>query len=271
VQDDGAGLDRDRILGRARQRGLLTGSDAPTDAQLNRLVLETGFSTAETVTDMSGRGVGLDVVRRHVDGLRGALSIESCPGESTTVTARVPLTLAIIPGFGVGLGSETYVVPMETVVETLELQHDGTERGEADGRGVINLRGEPLPYVRLRSLFGVDAGAPPREQVLVVHHDGMRAGLAVDVLHGESQTVIKPLGRLFQGLPGIAGSAILGNGRVALILDVPALLRRAVEMEMRVGGRNGSRFATEMGSNREPLVGGSSVDEMAESPREVNR
>ena len=227
VVDDGAGLDRERILGRARQRGLLGAQESLDDDEVLRLVLRPGFSTSENVTDLSGRGVGLDVVQRHVDALRGALTIDSRPGEGTTITARVPLTLAIIPGFGVGTADETFVVPLDSVVETLALRREEAGRNRGDGKGVINLRGEPLPYVRLRSLFGLGDGAPQREQVLVVRHEGGRAGLVVDVLYGESQTVIKPLGRLFQGLPGIAGSAILGSGKVALILDVPALFREA--------------------------------------------
>jgi two-component system chemotaxis sensor kinase CheA len=169
--------------------------------------------------------VGLDVVRKHVDVLRGFLAIESREGEGATITARLPLTLAIIPGFGVGAGGETYLVPLECVVETLALPPEAQGNG---GRGVINLRGEPLPYFRLGEHFALGRPAASREHVVVVQHAGTRAGLAVDELYGESQTVIKPLGRLFQGLPGIAGSSVLGNGRVALILDVPALLREAV-------------------------------------------
>jgi two-component system chemotaxis sensor kinase CheA len=224
ISDDGAGLDRERILDRARRHGLDT---ARLDAgEVQRLVFEPGFSTAETVTELSGRGVGLDVVRRNIHALRGSVGIRSRAGEGTTIAVRLPLTLAIIEGFGVAVGDETYVIPLEAVVECLELPAEASSDG--DGRGVISLRGAGLPYVRLRRLFGVD-GEGRREHVVVVKQDdGAPAGLVVDDLYGESQTVIKPLGRIFRGLPGIAGSAILGSGRVALILDVPALLARAL-------------------------------------------
>jgi two-component system, chemotaxis family, sensor kinase CheA len=156
------------------------------------------------------------------------VAIRSGRGEGTTITVRLPLTLAIIDGFAVAVEDETYVLPLEAVAECLELPAEACR--DANGRGVISLRGAPLPCVRLRRLFGTGGAPDGREHVVVVQHeDGARAGLVVDRLHGESQTVIKPLGRLFRGLPGIAGSAILGSGRVALILDVPGLLARALE------------------------------------------
>jgi two-component system chemotaxis sensor kinase CheA len=226
LADDGAGLDRERILARARALGTVTEPDGLTDHEIHRLVLEPGFSTAPQVTDLSGRGIGLDVVRRNVERLRGSVGIESRRGEGTTITLRLPLTLAIIAGFAVGVENETYLIPLDTVVECLELPRE--ECPHADGRGVLSVRGQALPYLRLREVFGLPDSRRGREHVVVVRHDGGRVGLAVDVLFGESQTVIKPLGRLFQGLPGIAGSAILGSGRVALILDVEALLRQAV-------------------------------------------
>jgi len=226
VADDGAGFDRERILARARALGAATDPEALTDHDLHRLVLEPGFSTAQQITDLSGRGIGLDVVRRNVERLRGSVGIESRQGEGTTITLRLPLTLAIIAGFAVGVENETYLIPLDTVVECLELPRE--EGPHADGRGVLSVRGQALPYLRLREVFALPGSAKGREHVVVVRHDGGRVGLTVDVLRGESQTVIKPLGRLLQGLPGIAGSAILGSGRVALILDVDALLRQAV-------------------------------------------
>jgi len=241
ISDDGAGLDRERILDRARLRGLDT---ARLDAgEVQRLVFEPGFSTAETVTELSGRGVGLDVVRRNIHALRGSVGIRSRAGEGTTITIRLPLTLAIIEGFGVAVGDETYVIPLEAVVECMELPAEASSNGE--GGGVISLRGAALPYVRLRRLFGV-AGEGRREHVVVVKQDdGAPAGLVVDDLYGESQTVIKPLGRIFRGLPGIAGSAILGSGRVALILDVPALLARALAGADETSGGDGRDKETE--------------------------
>ncbi|HZZ85975.1 MAG TPA: chemotaxis protein CheA [Anaeromyxobacteraceae bacterium] len=221
VEDDGGGLPRGRIAERGRELGLVRDVDGLSDQEVQRLVFEPGFSTTEEVTDISGRGVGMDVVRRNVESLRGAVDVRSEEGKGTTFTMRLPLTLAIIQGFKVGIAGDTYIVPLDAVVECLELPA-GAERGAT---GFFPLRGKPLPYLRLREHFGV-AGAPPeRENVLVVRHGAAVAGLAVDVLEGESQSVIKPLGALFHGLPGISGSSILGNGRVALILDVAGLLR----------------------------------------------
>jgi two-component system chemotaxis sensor kinase CheA len=226
VHDDGAGFNRQRIAERARDTGLVAEPQQLPDSELLGLVFAPGFSTAEAVTDLSGRGVGMDVVRRNIEGLRGTLSIASVDGEGATITIRLPLTLAIIDGFGIGVGDETYIVPLDAVLECLALPADSHRDG--DGHGVINLRGEPLPYLRLRDRFKATGAAPQREHVLVVQHAGGRAGIAVDALYGERQAVIKSLGAGLDGLSGLAGSTILGDGRVALILDVPALLREAV-------------------------------------------
>jgi two-component system chemotaxis sensor kinase CheA len=238
LSDDGAGLDRDRIVARARALGMVAAPETLPVQELFRLVLEPGFSTAEAVTDLSGRGIGLDVVRRNIEGLRGSVGIQSREGEGTTITLRLPLTLAIIAGFAVGVGGETYVIPLDDVVECLELPREACPH--TDGHGVLSLRGEALPYLRLREVFGVGGVPAGREHVVVVRHDGGEVGIAVDVLYGESQTVIKPLGRLFLGLQGIAGSAILGSGRVALILDTPSLLRRVTEHVQRAGPTGGA-------------------------------
>lgn len=224
IADDGAGLDRERILECARSAGLDDGR--LDEAQIQQLVFEPGFSTAETVTELSGRGIGLDVVRRNIRALRGTIAIRSRAGEGTVITLRLPLTLAIIDGFAVGVGEETYVLPLDAVAECLELPGAASHDGE--GRGVINLRGTVLPYVRLGRLFGVSARGGREHVVVVRHEDDRPAGLVVDALYGHSQTVIKPLGRLFRRLPGIAGSAILPSGRVALILDVPTLIAQAL-------------------------------------------
>ncbi|HET6765407.1 MAG TPA: chemotaxis protein CheA, partial [Longimicrobiaceae bacterium] len=221
MSDDGAGLSRERIARRARERGLAAEPERLSDAELFRLIFQPGFSTTDAVTDLSGRGVGLDVVRSKVEALRGTLSVESVEGRGTTFTLRLPLTLALIDGFSVGVGGETYVIPLDSVVECLELP---ATRHDAAAEGVISLRGQPLPFLRMRSFLGAADAAPGRENVVVVRHGGAQAGLVVDALLGESQAVIKPLGRLFDGLPGVAGSTILGSGRVALILDVRAVL-----------------------------------------------
>jgi two-component system chemotaxis sensor kinase CheA len=228
LTDDGAGLNRERLIERARSLGMLSKSEELPDQNLYGLIFEPGFSTAETITDLSGRGVGMDVVRRNIEALRGSVAVESRAGKGTIFTIRLPLTLAIIDGFGVGVGDETYVLPLHSVLECLELSAE--ERQRRIAFGVINLRGEPLPYLRLRDWFQLGGPLPARENVVVVELNHARAGLAVDVLYGPRQTVIKPLGKQFQGPPCIAGSAILGNGRVALILDISRLLLEVMRM-----------------------------------------
>ena len=226
VVDDGAGLDRKLIAEKAVAMGLAADGARLDDEELARIVLEPGFSTAERVTELSGRGVGMDVVRRNVEALRGSVAIESERGRGTSVTIRVPLTLAIIQGFKVGIGDEVYILPLDAVVECLELPAAHT--AAPTECGVVNLRDKPLPYLRLREHFGLDGTRPARENVVVVQHGTQTAGVVVEELHGESSTVIKPLGAMFKGIPGVAGSSILGNGRVALILDVAGLLRETL-------------------------------------------
>jgi two-component system chemotaxis sensor kinase CheA len=229
VSDDGGGLDRKRILARALERGLVAAGQTPSDEEIHRLIMQSGFSTARTVSNISGRGVGMDVVKRNVESLRGALSIDSVEGKGTTMSMRLPLTLAIIEGFLVGVDRFSYVVPLEMVVECLELSSE--DRARIRSSGYINLRGEVLPLLRLRDVFEVTGDSGKRENIVVVNYAGRRAGFVVDALLGEFQTVIKPLGRLFERLSGISGSTILANGEVALILDAPALVQRAVGAE----------------------------------------
>ncbi len=226
VVDDGSGLDRKRIAEKAVAMGLAGEAARMSDEDVAGLVFEPGLSTAEKVTELSGRGVGMDVVRRNVEALRGSVAIESEPGRGTSVTIRVPLTLAIIQGFKVAIGDEVYILPLDTVVECLELP--AAETAAASACGVVNLRDKPLPYLRLREHFALEGAPPERENVVVVQYGSQTAGVVVDELHGESSTVIKPLGSMFKGIPGVAGSSILGNGRVALILDVPGLLRETL-------------------------------------------
>jgi len=220
VSDDGAGLDRAAIAARGTELGLDTGR--LTESEIDQLIFESGFSTSDSVTDLSGRGVGMDVVRRGIESLRGTIRIESNPGHGTTFTIRLPLTLAVIDGFGVTAAGETYIVPLDHVLECIEVPES---EGKEKMGGMLLVRNELIPYVRLRSRFGLLGAGNGRENILVVQHDGAKAGLVVDELHGAAQAVIKPLGSFFQELPGIAGSSILGDGRVALILDVPAVLR----------------------------------------------
>jgi two-component system chemotaxis sensor kinase CheA len=234
VSDDGGGLNRQRILAKAREKGLILddGSDMP-DSDVWKLIFEAGFSTAEQVSNLSGRGVGMDVVRRNIEALRGTVDIESHAGLGSTFRIRLPLTLAIIDGFLMGVGDGHYVVPLDMVQECVEL-----DPGRAEQRDYINLRGEVLPLLRVKEHFGLDGRAARRQNVVVVNTAGRKAGLVVDELKGEFQAVIKPLGQIFANVRGITGSTILGSGEVALVLEVPALLSEAV----RVGAAGSKRF-----------------------------
>jgi len=227
VSDDGGGLKKERILQKAVERGLIAEGQCLSDKEIFNLVFEPGFSTAEQVSNLSGRGVGMDVVKRNILSLRGMVDIESTEGAGTTVRIRLPLTLAIIDGFLVGVGNSAYVVPLDMVVECIELPRQGDETIE-ECPDYLNLRGEVLPFIRLRDLFDSPGETPWRENVVVVQYAGQRAGLVVDRLLGEFQTVIKPLGKVFSRVRGIGGSTILGNGEVALILDVPGLVKQVV-------------------------------------------
>ena len=230
IADDGAGLNRERILQKAKERGLLAEGATPTDQEIYNLIFEAGFSTAEAVTNLSGRGVGMDVVRRNITALRGTVNLDSEAGVGTTVSIRLPLTLAIIDGFLVGVGKASYVVPLDMVLECIELTD--SERQATRDRSYLNLRGEVLPFVLLREHFEVEGDRARRENVVVVQYAGKKAGLVVDELMGEFQTVIKPLGKIFSKLRGISGSTILGSGEVALIVDVPSLISQASSQEM---------------------------------------
>jgi two-component system, chemotaxis family, sensor kinase CheA len=229
IADDGAGLNRDKILQKAKEQGLVPRDANPTDQEIYNLIFEAGFSTADTVTNISGRGVGMDVVKRNITSLRGTVHLDTEPGLGTTVCIRLPLTLAIINGFRVGVGKSNYVVPLDMVLECIELTE--AERQAANERSYINLRGEVLPYVLLREHLEIEGDRGRRENVVVVQYAGQKAGLVVDELMGEFQTVIKPLGKIFSNLRGISGSTILGSGEVALILDIPALLQQAIARE----------------------------------------
>jgi len=226
VSDDGAGLNKDKILRKAQERGLVAREAVLSDKEIYMLIFEPGFSTAETVSNLSGRGVGMDVVRRNIQALRGTVDIESELGAGCLVRIRLPLTLAIIDGFLVGVGDAVYVIPLDMVVECMEL--NALNALNTDNR-YINLRGEVLPYHRLREYFHVDGQPAQREYIVVVRYGEHKAGLVVEKLMGEFQTVIKPLSRLFGKKAGLGGFTILGNGDVALILDIPGIIRQVAE------------------------------------------
>jgi len=225
VVDDGAGLPKEKIRAKAIEKGIISETQTLSDQEIANLIFEAGFSTAEKVTNLSGRGVGMDVVRRNIQSLRGTVEVHSQENLGSRFVIRLPLTLAIIDGFLVGVEQSSFVIPLEMVVECMELQEGSVDRN------YLNLRGEVLPFVRLRELFEVESDKPGRENVVVVKSGGRKAGIVVDVLQGEFQTVIKPLGAIFRHLRGISGSTILGSGDVALILDVQALTNLAASFE----------------------------------------
>lgn len=227
VSDDGAGLDAAAIRSRGEQRGLVAPGQELTDKELFNLIFLPGFSTAKSVTNISGRGVGMDVVKRAIDSLRGSVEIDSEAGRGTVISVRLPLTLAIIDGLQVQVGPEYFVVPLAQVEECVELP------GAADGadRRIVNMRGEIVPCLRLREVFSMPGTPPAIEPIVVVKIDGQRVGIAVDRVVGEYQTVIKSLGRLYHGIEEFSGATIRGDGSMALILDVSALIRRVTELE----------------------------------------
>ncbi len=227
VVDDGGGLKADRIQAKAIEKGLIQPGQTLSEQEIVNLIFEAGFSTMEKVSNLSGRGVGMDVVRRNIQALRGQVDVRTEVGVGSRFIIRLPLTLAIIDGFLTSVGDASYVIPLDSVVECLELRDDDT-RGH-----MLNLRGEVLPFIRLREFFDVEGERPQRENVVVISASGHKAGIVVDQLLGEFQTVIKPLGSLFKHLRGIGGSTILGTGEVALILDVAALTQLAGQTEER--------------------------------------
>ncbi|AGX87869.1 chemotaxis protein CheA [Candidatus Symbiobacter mobilis] len=222
IEDDGRGINKDRVLQRAWNRGLIEPGIVPSDETIYMMIFEPGFSTADQVTNLSGRGVGMDVVRRNIEALRGSIKLYSRPGKGLQVDIRLPLTLAIIDGFLVGVGKAKFVLPLGSVVEVIEAGGEHV-RVDPTGRHCVELRGAVLPVVRLRTLYSIESGLPDRTSVVVVNSPRGKYGIEVEVLLGQQQTVIKPLGRLFRTLRGISGSSILGSGEVALILDVASL------------------------------------------------
>jgi two-component system, chemotaxis family, sensor kinase CheA len=228
VTDDGGGLDKERILAKARARGLVGPNDSPTEAEIHELIFVPGFSTADKTTDLSGRGVGMDVVRRNVKELGGKIDVKSEPGRGSRFTITLPLTLAIVDGQSVAVGTETYIVPLISIVESMQLKATGVTRLSGHSE-VLTFRGDYLPIIRLHELFGVEPRSRALHEGLVVvaEGDGRRVGLFVDDLLGQQQVVIKSLEANYGHIEGVSGATILGDGSVALILDVPGLIRAA--------------------------------------------
>ena len=226
VRDDGKGLSRDKLLAKAREKGI-DAPDSMTDAEVWSLIFAPGFSTAEVVTDVSGRGVGMDVVKRNITALGGTVEIDSAEGHGMSVKVRLPLTLAIMDGMSVGVGGECYILPLASVVESFQVQGDTVKHIGGSGQ-VVKVRDEYLPVVELERVFGVprlDAGAT-NPVMVVVEAEGHRAALLVDELLGQQQVVVKNLEANYRRVSDVSGATIMGDGRVALILDVGSLARR---------------------------------------------
>ncbi len=232
IEDDGKGLDREAILAKAISRGMLREGDNPSDRDLFMLIFEPGFSTAKQVTDISGRGVGMDVVRRNIEELRGTVDITSAPGKGSTFSIKLPLTLAIIEGMVIRVGEEHYIIPTLSVVRLIRPQSREIthvfDRGE-----MLAFEGSHLPLFRLASLFDVDAAKtrPEDAMVVIVEDEGRKVGLMADELLGQQSIVIKSLGETMQGTDGVAGGAIMSNGNVALILDIAGIVRVAHQVD----------------------------------------
>lgn len=222
VTDDGAGLNTDRIRAKAEENGLITPETKLTEQELHHLIFAPGFSTAREVTSLSGRGVGMDVVKRTIDGLRGTIDVTSKPGEGSTMTLRLPLTLAIIDGMLVRVGNGRYTIPLAAVEECVELP-EGIE-SHAKGRNFLDIRGALVPYLRLREVFRTSGETEPHQKVVIVSSGEGRVGLVVDQIIGNNQTVIKQLSKLHSGIKSFSGATILGDGSVALILDTAHLV-----------------------------------------------
>ncbi len=222
IKDDGAGLDKEAIRAKAIENGLITATAELSEKELFAQIFAPGFSTAKNVTSVSGRGVGMDVVKRAIDALRGSIEIGSRPGEGTTISVRIPLTLAIIESLLVKIGADRFLIPLSLVDECVELTRDDVTN--AHGRHLATVRDHLVPYIPLRERFGIRGAQPDIEQIVITRVDGMRVGVVVDHVIGEHQTVIKSLGRIYRDVEGVSGATILGDGAVALILDIPYLL-----------------------------------------------
>ncbi|MBS1192217.1 MAG: cheA34H, partial [Nitrospirae bacterium] len=227
IEDDGAGINVEAIRRKGIEKGMISPDAELAEKDLFTLILAPGFSTAKEVSDVSGRGVGMDVVKQAIEALRGNLEIGSTRGTGTTITLKLPLTLAIIDGFLTKIGTDHFVFPLSLVDECVELSAALAKTG---GRDLLNVRGEIVPFIRLRERFGISGDRPAIEQVVITKVENARVGFVVDHVVGGHQTVIKNLGRMYKGLEGLSGATILGDGSVALILDVPKLIQ-TVERE----------------------------------------
>ncbi|MDA7818190.1 chemotaxis protein CheA [Sulfurimonas sp.] len=226
IKDDGKGLDRNAILAKAIKQGVVSENDKLSDKDIYNLVFEAGLSTAKEVSDISGRGVGMDVVKRNIKDLRGTIDIDSKLNEGTIFTIKLPLTLAIIDGFLIQVGKTKYIIPLEMIQECIEL--NAAYKEKMNGNQFINLRDNILPLLDVRSHYNEEESDSTRENVVVVQYGDYQMGILVDELFGEFQTVIKPLGDIFSNVPGISGGTILGTGDIGLIFDIPKLMEHKI-------------------------------------------
>ncbi|MGE5411624.1 MAG: chemotaxis protein CheA, partial [Clostridiales bacterium] len=222
IIDDGAGLNKDLIQEKAISKGLINAGADLKDSEIYSLIFMPGFSTAKQVTNVSGRGVGMDVVKQAIDNLRGSIEIESKQGIGTTITLKLPLTLAIIDGLLVQISDEFFILPLSAVEECIELTSDSV--ANSHGRNIVKIRGEIIPYIRLRENYNIKDNIPSIEQVVITTINKMKVGFAVDRVIGSHQTVLKNLGRVFKHVEGVSGATILGDGTVALILDIQKIV-----------------------------------------------
>ncbi|WP_031485238.1 chemotaxis protein CheA [Maridesulfovibrio frigidus] len=233
IKDDGKGMSKDVIMAKAIEKGLVAADAELSSKEIFNLIFEPGFSTAAKVTNVSGRGVGMDVVKRAIDSLRGRIDVNSEEGKGSIITIKLPLTLAIIDGLQVQVDDGFFVIPLSLVEECVELTRQDIE--EANGQQFVNLRGEIVPYLRIREWFDIEGELPAIEQIVITGVEGNRMGIVVDTVIGEHQTVIKSLGRVYRDVEGISGATIKGDGTLALILDVPKLVRTVVAEIKAVG------------------------------------
>lgn len=223
IQDDGGGLNKEAIRAKAIERKLIAETADMSDKELFSLIFAPGFSTAKKVTGVSGRGVGMDVVKKAIEALRGTIDISSTKGQGTAITVKLPLTLAIIESLLVKIEDNSFIMPLSLVEECMELTRDDVAR--AHGRNLANVRGSLVPYIPLRERFMLTGDTPATQQIVVTVVDGERIGFLVDTVVGEHQTVIKSLGKAYRNVPGVSGATILGDGSVALILDIPQMAK----------------------------------------------
>jgi two-component system chemotaxis sensor kinase CheA len=223
VSDDGKGIDPVALRAKAVEKQLIAADASLSESEILNLIFRPGLSTAKEVTNISGRGVGMDVVKRQIETLRGTIHVTSAPGQGTTIALTLPLTLAIIDGLLIQVGGDQFIVPMSAVTENVELTR--ADRGRNNGRNVFAVRGELIPYIDLRAHFAIGGQPPDIEKIVIVRHQDQRVGLTVDRVLGSHQTVIQSLGRFYKGTEVVSGATITGDGRVALILDIAGLVR----------------------------------------------